>query len=198
MSFIISYKTENFVAMAADKRLTYIHEDRFEDNCAKIKKLTNLIYGLAGSSELGHLFNKNLSASNINDFLIYADDFFRTLDATKNQSTVKENWIKQKFDLTLQVAGVNNKVVLIMYQIKWNEDGYLKGVIPDNSTTKDYPMFVAPEIGNELINIENYIVKHHPHTIKEAENVTEYLMKYISNISKEVSADFDFESILLH
>lgn len=87
MSFIVSFKTDKFVFMAADKRLTYVADGSYKDNSLKVHKINNFIYGLSGSGELGTFFEQYMKCRNFVDFIEYAEDFFNKFRF--NQSKVK-------------------------------------------------------------------------------------------------------------
>lgn len=180
--------------MAGDKRLTFPEEKWFEDNDTKVRVFNNFIYGTAGSGELSNYFDYNLKANNLIEFLIYTDGFFEMLDKTKYMPDSKENWINNKLDLTVQVAGISDgKPYLALYQILWNEVEFLKGVVRDNEATQKFPCFVMPKVSDESFEyVENFIKGNHPLTVEEAKTVSMHLMEYISKVSKEVSKEFDF------
>ena len=191
MSFVVSLKTENFVIMAGDKRETFVDGSGFMDGCRKVHKLNDYIYGLAGSGELSKKFAEVNDSKNLKDFISYSNDFFNMLQSSKLKDN--EHWAKQRFDLTLQIAGIEkNKTFLSMYQISWNEDGILFGVIP--STTREIPCFVMPPNNLEVNNyIENHIKTNHPKTLSQAKEVIKHLMQVVSDASNEVSPEYDFE-----
>jgi hypothetical protein len=191
MSFIVSFKTDNFVIMAGDKRETYVDGSGYIDGTRKVHKVNNYIYGTTGSTELGKIFDKLNSSHDIIGFIKYADEFYNNV-LQKSKLQNKEHWTQQKFSLTLQIAGiVNANTYLSLYNINFSDDGILKGVIP---LTKNIPCFVLPD--DRLNNyIDNYIKMNHPNTIDEATTIIDYLMKIVSDDSIEVSKDYDIEFI---
>lgn len=190
MSFIISFKTTDFVIMAGDKRITYVDGSGYKDDSRKVHKINDYIFGLAGSGELSQLFEQMNKSLNLKEFLSFSNEFFNMLQTSKSKD--KTHWIKQRFDLTLQVAGVeNNRMYLAMYQISWNEDGILFGVIP---STIDIPCFVMPFIKDDTLSVvEKYIKNNHPKTLEESKVVIDFLMNTVSSKSNEVSPEYDIE-----
>lgn len=190
MSFIVSFKTDDFVIMASDKRITYVKEARYSDDSKKIKKVNNYIYGTTGSGELGRLFDETNNAKDLKEFIDFSNSFFDMLEKSKQQ--YKDHWKKQNFDLTLQIAGMDgNKTYLSMYQTSWREDGFNHGIVP---STIQIPCYVGPNLGEATMNyIENYIIIHHPRTVDEAAPVIKHLMELVSSKSIEVSAVYDIE-----
>lgn len=193
MSFIVTFKTNEFVVMAGDKRVTFVNGEGYKDGSKKVYKMNDYIYGTTGSGELGDFFDKTNKAKNLKDFINFSNDFFDALQQSKEKD--RDHWIKQRFDLTLQIAGIlDNKTYVSQYQIRWDEDGILFGVIPK---TVDYPCFVMPAMGDGMLDyVENYIKSYHPDTIEEARMVISHLMKVVSDSSDEVSPDYDVEFLL--
>lgn len=59
MSFIVAYRTKSLVFVAGDRRNTYVDgSNRYEDNCKKVFKANDFIFGISGSGALCDLFVK--------------------------------------------------------------------------------------------------------------------------------------------
>lgn len=190
MSFVISFKTENFVAIAGDKRITYIDGSGYEDEHRKVHKINNYIYSTAGSGEISKYFEQSNKANNLKDFIDYSNKFFNELQLSKEK--LKEHWMQQKFDLTLIVAGImNKKTYLSMYQISWKDEGIGFAKVP---STHQYPCYVMPpNLGNINDYTESYIKFNHPQTLEQTNTVVKHLMEKVSKESKEVSPEYDIE-----
>jgi 20S proteasome alpha/beta subunit len=61
MSFIVGFKTENYVLVAGDRRETYVDGSGYKDTSTKVHKLGDYIYGVSGSTELSNLFTIAIS-----------------------------------------------------------------------------------------------------------------------------------------
>lgn len=197
MSFVLSFKDKNYVAMAGDKRLTNIQENTFEDTCKKVYKINNYIYGTCGSGVLSELFRSHNKARNLKEFRQYYEDYFENLEKTKTYSLSKDNWIRQKFDLTLQVVGIdNNNTFAAQLNISWKRKGIIGGTLP-TPTSRDIPMFCSPNLGDYNNTIESYMKNHYPLNINDARIVAQYLISNVSRRSNLVSPAFDFEYLQL-
>ena len=190
MSFVIGYKTGNFVSIGSDKRETYVDGSGYKDGCTKVHKVNNYIYGLAGSGELSKQFLMLNKRNNLKDFINYSDNFFNELQ--KSKIKLLDHWKNQKFDLTLIVAGIiNRKTYLYFYQISWKDEGIGFADVP---TTVKYPCYVIPPNLDKINDyIEKYIISNHPKTLEQANIVTKHLMEVVSKSSMEVSPDYDLE-----
>ena len=193
MSFIVAFITKDAIVMAADKRETFVDGSGYGDTCRKIHKKENGLYGMTGSGELIKYFEQNDKSYSIDDFIKYSNEFFKNLDDTKSVKETYENWIRQKFDLSLVTAGIlDEKPFVSLHQIKWNEQGFLYGSV---SSTRKVPCFLMPEKGADFV--ENSILKNHPDTIEDAREVIDFLMKKVSGLNIEVSPEYDIEILKL-
>lgn len=194
MSYIVSFKTDEFVLMAGDKRETFVDGSGYIDGIKKVFKVNNYIYGFTGSKELSKIFRDSIkSVKELSELIKLTDKFFNMLESSKEK--YEDNWRKQQFTFTLQIAGIsNNNTKLYVYQTKWNEDGYNKADYKDLST-EEIPCYVSPlDLDEECHDyIEKYIQSNHAKTIEGARQMAKNLMKLVNARSNEVSLEYDIE-----
>jgi hypothetical protein len=194
MSFIVALITKDAIVMGADKRETFVDGSGYRDTCRKIHKKQNGLYGMTGSGELIKYFEQHDRSNNIVDFIEFSNDTFNKFEQTKTIKATYENWIRQKFDLSLITAGIlDEKPFASIHQITWKEKGILYGSVP---STRNVPMFVMPAIGADFV--ETYIKKNHPDTLEDAEEVIDFLMKKVSSLNIDVSPQYDMEVLKLY
>ena len=193
MSFIVAFITDDSIVMAADKREIYVDGSGHNDNCEKIHRRGNCLYGLTGSGELIKIFEQHDTSDNANSFIEYANMMFDHLDQTRKYKATYENWIKQRFDLSLLTAGIIDKKPFIsIHQVLWNEKGFSHGSV---ESTRRIPCFLMPAKGADYV--EEYILKNHPDTGENAVNVVDVLMRKVSSLNTEVSPQYDIEVLKL-
>lgn len=190
MSFIVSFKTNDFVAIAADKRTTYIEGTltRFDDLGKKVHIQDGFIYALSGHVPLIEFYEKEIKVvTSFSDARRYTNKFFNQLDLKRQ----KDSELFRKMKLHIHLASIESRTELYVYQINPSEEGYLMANVPN---TSEIPAFSAPALSDqEIIELEEHIKNAHPRNVEEADNLSKELIEKVSLLNDMVSKEYDFE-----